>query len=185
MEISSNKFVSLTYDLTVDGEIVDQATAERPLEFIYDAGFLLPSFEENIKGLKAGDDFDFKLDAENGYGRIIEEAVIDLPKSTFMVDGKIEDGMLVSGNRIPVMDNQGNQMVGLVTDVKDEYVVMDFNHPMAGKNLHFKGKIMEVREATDVNKANFMGLGGGGCGCGCDESDCSDSDCGCGENKCS
>ncbi|MCC8089323.1 MAG: peptidylprolyl isomerase [Rikenellaceae bacterium] len=191
MKISSNTFVSLTYDLTVDGELVDQATTERPLEFIYGAGFLLPSFEENIKDLEAGDEFDFKLDAENAYGVVIDEAVVELPKSTFVVDGKIEEGMLENGNRIPMMNNQGNQMVGVVQEVKDDVVVMDFNHPLAGKELNFKGKIVSVREATDVDRAKFMGLGGG-CDCGCEDNDCScddnsscGSDCGCSDEKCS
>lgn len=178
MKIASNTHVALTYELMVDGEMVDQATVERPLEFIYDAGFLLPAFEQNIKDLKAGDAFEFKLDAENGYGQVMAEAVIELPKTVFMVDGKIEEGMLEVGAAIPMMDNQGNQMVGKVAEVKDETVMMDFNHPLAGKELNFKGKVEEVREVTDVDRAKYMGLGGG-CGCGCGESQegCECDDC--------
>ena len=167
MKIDSNKHVSLTYELKVDGEVVDQATIERPLEFIYDAGFLLPGFEEKIKGLKAGDNFEFVLDAKNGYGETMPEAVIELPKTAFMVDGKVEDGMLEVGNTIPMMDNQGNQLMGMVSQVNDDTVLMDFNHPLAGQDLHFSGKVEEVREATDVDRAKYMGMGGGGCGCGC------------------
>ena len=167
MKIAPNTHVSLTYQLMVDGQLVDQATVEKPLEFIYDAGFLLPAFEQNIKDLEAGHTFEFKLDAGNGYGEVMPEAVIELPKSAFMVDGKIEDGMLEVGNQIPMMDNQGHQMVGLVAEVKDDTVMMDFNHPLAGKDLHFNGKIEEVREVTDVDRAKYMGMGGGGCSCGC------------------
>jgi FKBP-type peptidyl-prolyl cis-trans isomerase SlyD len=181
MKIAPNTHVSLTYQLMVDGELVDQATTDRPLEFLYDAGFLLPAFEENIKDLKAGDKFEFVLDAANGYGEVMPEAVIELPKTAFMVDGKIEEGMLEVGNTIPMMDNQGHQMMGLVTEVKDDTVMMDFNHPLAGKELHFSGTVEEVREATDVDRAKFMGLGGGcSCGCGEDHENCgNDCDCGC------
>lgn len=188
MKIGNNAFVALSYDLIVEGEIVDKATAEKPLEFIYDAGFLLPSFEENIKDLKAGDSFAFTLKAADAYGEIMPEAVVELPKSVFMVDGAIEEGMLELGNQIPMMDNQGNQMIGKVVGVTDEMVKMDFNHPLAGKTLNFAGKIESVREVTDVDRAKFMGMGGG-CGCGdsaCSDScDCSDTDakaagCGCG-----
>ena len=177
MKIAPNTHVALTYQLLVDGELVDQATVERPLEFIYDAGFLLPAFEKNIKDLEAGHTFEFKLDAANGYGETMPEAVIELPKTAFMVDGKVEDGMLEVGNTIPMMDNQGHQMIGTVTEVHPESVMMDFNHPLAGKELHFSGKVEEVREVTDVDRAKYMGMGGGGCSCGCGDDhgeDCGD-----------
>ncbi|MDL2230591.1 FKBP-type peptidyl-prolyl cis-trans isomerase [Alistipes sp. OttesenSCG-928-L06] len=182
MKIAPNTHVALTYQLMVDGELVDQATAERPLEFIYDAGFLLPAFEQNIKDLEAGQTFEFKLDAANGYGEVMPEAVIELPKTAFMVDGKIEDGMLEVGNSIPMMDNQGHQMVGVVKEVTPESVMMDFNHPLAGKELNFSGKVEEVREVTDVDRAKYMGMGGGcSCGCGDDHGDgnCDGCDGGC------
>ena len=180
MKTGENRYVSLAYDLKAGGEIADRATAEKPLEFIYGLGMLLPSFEENIKGLGVGDKFDFKLKAADAYGDRVAEAVIDLPKSVFMVEGDIDNDMLTVGNHIPMMDNQGNQMIGTVVSVGDESVTMDFNHPMAGKDLHFTGEIVGVREATDVDKAKFMGLGGG-CSCGCNDQDC-DQDCNCGDD---
>ncbi len=184
MKIGSNAYVTLTYELKVDGETVDTATVEKPLEFIYDAGFLLPGFEQNIKDYAKGDRFDFKLDPESGYGNIMPEAVVELPKTAFMMDGKIEEGMLEAGNQIPMQDNQGHQMVGTVAEVKGDTVVMDFNHPLAGKELHFTGKIEDVREATDVDRAKFSGLGGGGCGCGCSDGECGDEDCSSGSCGC-
>ena len=175
MKIAPNTHVALTYQLMVDGELVDQATVERPLEFIYDAGFLLPAFEEKLKDLEKGHTFEFKLDAANGYGEVMPEAVIELPKTAFMVDGKIDDEMLQVGNTIPMMDNQGHQMIGMVTEVEPEFVMMDFNHPLAGKELHFSGKVEEVREVTDVDRAKYMGMGGGGgCSCGHDHGGCDD-----------
>jgi FKBP-type peptidyl-prolyl cis-trans isomerase SlyD len=168
MKIAPNTHVSLTYKLLVDGQIADEAKADRPLEFIYGAGFLLPAFEEQIKNLKKGDTFEFVLDAANGYGELMPEAVIELPKTVFMVDGKIDEEMLTPGNAIPMMDNQGHQMMGMVTEVRPESVMMDFNHPLAGKELHFSGAVEEVREVTDVDRAKYMGLGGGGCSCGHD-----------------
>lgn len=79
---------------------------------------------------------------------MIPDAVVELPKEVFMVDGKIEDGMLEIGNQLPRADNQGNRLVGVVKAVGDDSVTMDFNHPMAGKALEFSGTIVEVREAT-------------------------------------
>jgi FKBP-type peptidyl-prolyl cis-trans isomerase SlyD len=180
MKIAPNTHVALTYRLLVDGELVDQATVDQPLEFIYDAGFLLPAFEQNIKDLQAGQTFEFKLDAANGYGEVMPEAVIELPKTAFMVDGKVDEDMLQTGNTIPMMDNQGHQMMGMVTEVRPDSILMDFNHPLAGKDLHFSGKVEEVREVTDVDRAKYMGLGGGGCSCGCggdhEHGNCGDCD---------
>ncbi len=89
-----------------------------------------------------------RLDAANAYGEVIPDAVVELPKEVFMVDGKIEDGMLEIGNQLPMSDNQGNRLVGVVKAVGNDSVTMDFNHPMAGKALEFSGTIVEVREAT-------------------------------------
>lgn len=180
MKIGEKTFVSLTYTLKVGGEIVDATTAERPLEFVYGAGFLLPKFEEHINGLKAGDKFEFTLSPADGYGETIAEAIVELPKSVFMVDGNIEDGLLVVGNQIPMSTADGQHLIGVVKEVADETVKMDFNHPMAGKTLDFSGEIVGVREATDADMMQGMG---GGCNCGdgdCADGNCGDGGCGCG-----
>jgi len=64
------------------------------------------------------------------------------------VDGKLQEEMLYEGNSIPMMDEQGNKLTGVITSVQDDQVVMDFNHPLAGMNLYFKGEVIEVRDAT-------------------------------------
>ena len=138
----------------MDGETVETVTAERPLQFVYGAGFMLPAFEAQLEGKQAGDEFAFRLEAQEAYGEMTPDAVVELPKEVFMIDGKIQDG---------------NRLVGVVKEVKDASVTMDFNHPMAGKALDFTGKIVEVREATPADM--MMGHHAGGCGC----------DCGCGE----
>lgn len=180
MKISENKFVSLAYTLTVDGQVADQATAERPLEFVYGVGMLLPKFEEFIAGKEAGDKFEFVLTPAEGYGEINPQAVVNLPKDVFMVDGAIPDDMLVVGNVLPMADQAGNRLMGTIKAVNDAEVTMDFNHPMAGKTLNFTGDIIGVREA----KPEDMMPMGGGCGCGgdcgdgCEGGDCGDGGCG-------
>ncbi|MCG8411931.1 MAG: peptidylprolyl isomerase [Bacteroidales bacterium] len=151
MTISKDKVVTLVYQLKVDnsnGEIVETVEKDKPFVFLYGAGLMLPKFEENLNNLKAGDDFEFVLKSEEAYGLASEEAVMELPKNIFEVDGKIEEGLLKEGNVIPMQNNEGNKFNGLVIEIKDETVTMDFNHPLAGDDLHFKGNILEVREAT-------------------------------------
>lgn len=152
MIISNNKVVSLTYELKLDnaqGEIVEVTSSDSPLVFLYGAGNMLPKFEENLANLKLNDNFEFTLVAEDAYGPLISEAVIDLPIDVFMVEGKIDPEMLRIGNVIPMQDNQGNPLEGLVIGVDEASVKMDFNHPMAGKTLYFTGTIIDLRDATE------------------------------------
>lgn len=177
MKISDDKVVSLIYTLTVDGEVADQTTKENPLEFIFGMGYLLPKFEENIKELKAGDGFEFHLTATEGYGETDPNAIVELPKNIFEVDGALREDLLIPGNVIPMMNAHGGVMPGTVIEVLPEVVVMDFNHRMAGKELDFKGTILNVREATEAELTNGLHGERGGC----DPNSCSSCGGGCGE----
>jgi len=148
MVISNEKVVSLTYQLKVDGKEVETVKEDKPLVFLYGAGQMLPKFEENLKGLKAGDEFKFDIACDDAYGQATDEAVIDLPKNIFEVEGKIDEGLLQEGNVIPMQNNEGQKFNGVVMEVKDDAVKLDFNHPLAGDDLSFTGKVLEVRDAT-------------------------------------
>jgi len=148
MKIESQHVVSLTYDLYVNQEdgteaLVESATQEQPLTFLYGAGQMLPKFEEHLSTLSTGDDFDFKLSAEDAYGEYNDEAVANLPKEMF-------DGTDIPevGAVLPLQDNQGNRFQGQVVSVVEDSVIVDLNHPMAGQALHFKGGIINVRPAN-------------------------------------
>jgi FKBP-type peptidyl-prolyl cis-trans isomerase SlyD len=166
MKVENGKMVSVDYKLTVDGQVADQATAEAPLKFVYGIGMLLPKFEEYLLGLEPGDKYSFTLSPEEGYGVSNPQMVIDVPKAAFEIEGQIEEGLLTIGNRIPMMTQMGQPIVGVVVEVTDEAVKMDFNHPMADKTLNFEGEVVDVHEATDEDYPHS-------CGCGCGE------DCGC------
>jgi FKBP-type peptidyl-prolyl cis-trans isomerase SlyD len=194
MKITANKSVSAEYELFVDGEnageleLMERATAEKPLSFIYGVGMMLPKFEENLFGLAVGDKFDFVINAEEGYGLYEDENVIDLDKSIFVVDGKFDDSVIFAGNVVPLMDSEGHRINAQVVEVTDTHVKVDLNHPLAGENLHFKGSVLEVRDASEKELA---ALYGGGCGCGsggcgsedCGSGGCGSGDCGCDDEK--
>ncbi len=151
MNIEKNKVVSVTYDLRTENhesEIVESATAENPLKFIYGAGMMLPKFEENLSEKTKGDSFQFMLKADDAYGQASPENLIEMPKSSFVVDGKLAEDMLVVGNLIPLQDQEGHRFDGVIVEILDETVKLDFNHPMAGQDLYFTGKILEIRDAT-------------------------------------
>lgn len=162
--ISKNKVVRLTYELRDAGNdtLIEKVEKEQPFTFLYGVGGLVEEFETNLANLKVGDSFDFKIKSENAYGAIDETAVVDIPKEAFMIDGKLQDDMLEVGNVLPMRDNDGNFLQGRITGLTDSAVLMDFNHPLAGKDLHFKGEILEVRAATaeEIDHGHVHGEGG-------------------------
>lgn len=162
MKIEKNTVPSISYELTVEGEVVDTATNESPLTFLFGAGNLLPEFENNINGLEKGADFSFELSPENGYGEFNAEAIVELPVDTFKVEGEIQKDLLVVGNTVPMQDQNGNPLQGVIQEVTDLAVKMDFNHPLAGKTLNFSGKIESVREAEkeEIEHGHAHGPGG-------------------------
>ena len=171
--------VGVDYKLTVDGQIADQSRPGQPLEFIFGTGMLLPKFEEAILGKEPGDKVAFTLEPKDGYGEVVAEAVVELPKTIFMVDGKLAEDILFVGSQVPMSDQQGNRMMGVVKEVGDQTVKMDFNHPMAGKTLNFEVEVVTVRDVTPEDLAGKCGCGDCGCGddCNCEEG--SHDDCGC------
>ena len=176
MTIQDEKVVSLSYTLLVDGEVKDSATEENPLEFIYGLGYLLPKFEEYLLGKEVGDTFEFVLSPEEGYGVYDNQAVIDLPKHIFEIDGKIQEQLLIPGQVIPMMNQAGGGISREVVEVSADSVKMDVNHDLAGKELHFTGKVTAIRDATEKELTDGLhgeraakGCGGNcsSCGSGC------------------
>lgn len=189
-EIGKYSMVTLSYDLRIDdenGEVIEQATDTQPLEFLYGAGVMLPKFESQLAGLREGSPFTIRLSKTEAYGEVNQDAVVDLPKHVFLVNGNFDDELIKVGNTVPMMSSNGQRLNGLVLEVGDENIKMDFNHPLAGEDLFFAGKVLGVRQASDEEVAQILsgggscGCGSGGCGSGCDDDSCStDSGGGCG-----
>ena len=202
MKIEKNKAVSLAYKLEVEGAIADQAGKDQPLEYVHGHGMLLPRFEQEVEGKEPGETFEFTLSPEEGYGEYKLEYKFDIPKEAFMSDGVLQEQFLQVGAIVPMLDGRGNVVRGTVAAVGAEKVTMDFNHPMAGKTLHFTGEVVDVREAPAEEEHHCPhGKGKGKChkhegeehecchgegechkdggDCNCDgDCDC-DGDCGC------
>lgn len=179
MVVSQNKVVSLSYELrlsSISGEIIESVDRNSPLTFLFGTGSLLPKFEDNLAGLKVGDQFDFNLISEDAYGDFDENSIVKIPAHVFQVDGKIDDELVKIGNKIPMQDNNGNHLTGVVKAFDAESVTMDFNHPLAGQHLFFKGEITELRQATEDELSHghlHQSAGCEGCSsCGTDEGGC-------------
>jgi FKBP-type peptidyl-prolyl cis-trans isomerase SlyD len=152
MKIEKNKMVSLIYELrenNQEGKIIEALETKNPLTFIFGTGRLLPEFESNISLLSKGDTFTFSLNSESAYGERREDMIINVPVTVFEKDGKIDNEICRTGNEVPMIDSEGHPITGVICEIGDSYVKMDFNHPMAGINLFFSGKVIDVRIATD------------------------------------
>jgi FKBP-type peptidyl-prolyl cis-trans isomerase SlyD len=188
MTVAKDKMVSVTYELKLDGkdgDVFEKAGKDSPLVFLYGSGMMLPAFENGLVDKKINDTFEITIAAADAYGEVNEEAIVDLPKHIFMVDGKIDDQLITPGNSVPMMSTSGQRMEGLVVSVDENTVQMDFNHPLAGEDLYFTGEILEVRDATpeELNAAynSGCGCGSGDCGSCGDENNLE----GCGSGSCS
>jgi FKBP-type peptidyl-prolyl cis-trans isomerase SlyD len=152
MFIEKNKVVSLTYVLRFDnaeGDIIEEIDVMDPEIVLIGHENLFEKFEEKIQNLKAGDTFEFILNPEDAYGEYDDEKIVDLPKENFMIDGEFDEEMVYEGAIIPMEDEENDiHAEAIVIEIDDENVKLDFNHPLAGETLHFKGNILMVREAT-------------------------------------
>ncbi len=151
MKIENNTVVSVNYLLTKKdtGEKIEETSKEHPFVFIFGTGGLLEDFETNLHNKKAGDTFDFFIDHKRGYGVRDETFLANVPMEAFLgEDGKFDDENIKVGATLPMVDNEGAPLHGTVLEITDKHVRMDFNHPLASQDLHFKGEILEVRPAT-------------------------------------
>jgi len=169
MTIDKHKVVSVSYTLYIaddeeKGEEIAEKTKENePFVFLFGMGGVIEDFETNLEGKTVGDTFDFRVDAARGYGDYDDEALVELPIEAFKTeDGMIDFDMLEIGNELPMTDSEGNRMIGVVAEVNEKIVLMDFNHPMAGEDLHFVGVVEAVREATadEIGHGHVHGEGG-------------------------
>lgn len=181
-EIKPGKYVEVTYVLSVgeENEIMEVVPKERPLSFIFGSGMMLEAFEKNIEGLKAGDNFDFIVPQSEAFGEYDDDKIQDIDKSVFTIDGEFDAENVVVGKSFNMTNSEGDVYRGAVIEITDTTVVMDFNHPLAGEELHFIGDVITARTATEDELRPKSSCGG----CGCGDSDCgdhSDGDC-CGTN---
>ncbi|MBK6995076.1 MAG: FKBP-type peptidyl-prolyl cis-trans isomerase [Lewinellaceae bacterium] len=165
MIIEQNKVVAVHYTLnegTAEVQLVESTNGSEPLTFIYGVGMMIPAFEANLTGLSIGDTFAFGIPAAQAYGEYDATALVEVPKQIFEHEGKIPDGLLEIGNVLPLQDQEGNRMQGMVAWVGLDKVKLDFNHPMAGVDLFFTGHVEGVRDAepSELEHGHVHGPGG-------------------------
>ena len=150
MKIEKGKLVSLEYDLYVEdynGELIESIKDNEPAMFLCGEGEMLESFEAKLMGMKAGDKFKFSLSKAEAYGEEEADAFAEFPKEIFLSEENKE--LPEVGEYVPMQDEEGNSFDGIVADITDESLTVDFNHPLAGEDLFFVGKVLKVEEAPE------------------------------------
>ena len=168
-------FLRLSYRLTTidteDGEatLCEEMTEDRPLIFVSGLGVMLEPFEQALTAVDEGAVFDFTIPCAQAFGPWQEDRVIALPREQFLVDGRFDARRVFEGAVIPLQAPDGQLFKGIVLNVDEESVTLDLNHPNAGMDLHYEGRLLTKRAATAEEITQMLRLlsGEGGCGGGC------------------
>lgn len=146
-EVQPGVQVEVAYTLRADGpegEELESCNEEIPFVFTVGQEEALEAFEAALIGKRIGEPFEIHIACDDAYGDETDDAVVALPKSTFMVDGKLDEEVMQAGEVVPMSDDEGQEIVGVVVGVEAEFVHVDFNHPLAGLDLHFEGVVVGI-----------------------------------------
>jgi len=157
MQISKHKAVAIEYTLTNDaGEVLDSSEGQDPLTYLHGVGNLIPGLEEALEGKTSGAELKVTITPDKAYGERIDQLVQKVPRDRFEDSDSLQIGMHFHASH-----DQGETMV-TITELTDEEVTVDGNHPLAGQTLHFDVKVADVRDATEeeIDHGHVHGPGG-------------------------
>lgn len=141
MSVSEGSQVSIEYTLRLDDKtIIDSNVGGAPLTFVHGSHQIIPGLEKSLTGMKVGDKKDVTVKPEDGYGPVDTKALLEVNKD------QVPSESIVIGSNLQGRDNNGNIFTARVTEVRDKTVVLDFNHPLAGKTLYFEVKVLNILE---------------------------------------
>lgn len=143
-KVTDGMVVSLRYVLVADGEEVARVDNDDPMEYLHGAEDILPGLEGALEGKTVGDTFRVTLSPTDAYGDYDEDEIEEIDRDAIPNASELELGMMVE-----VEDEEGYSYMAYVSEINDKVVVLDFNHPLAGKTLTYEGEIISVRPATE------------------------------------
>ena len=141
--VEDDVIVTLSYTVTVDGETVDSSEGDEPIEFIQGKGMVIRGLENGLYGLGAGERRKFTVLSDEGYGEPDPDAIAEVPRGEFPDDIPLEPGV-----DLLLKDEDGDEMEAHIIAVGEDNVTLDFNHPLAGKDLDFNVEVIALRWAT-------------------------------------
>lgn len=141
--IQDNVTVQLEYTLTADGAVVDSTQGRGPFRYVQGRGQIIPGLERQLIGLHVGDEREIMVKPEEGYGPVDPSAFVEVPKDQLPTNVTPTVGLVLRG-----MDPEGRMFRATIHEMKDHTVMLDLNHPLAGKTLFFKIKVVDVAPAS-------------------------------------
>jgi FKBP-type peptidyl-prolyl cis-trans isomerase SlyD len=142
-KVEKDVVVSMEYTLQVDGEEIDSSKGQEPLQFLVGHGNIISGLEREMIGMKVGDSKDVVIQPADAYGEFDEQAFMDVPRSEFPKDMPVQEGLELS-----VKDDSGQSRYARIDAIDGDNVTLNFNHPLAGDELHFNVKVLGLREPT-------------------------------------
>ena len=142
--VQTNVVVSMEYTLRVDDEEIDSSKGQEPLQFLAGHGNIISGLEREMIGMKVGESKDVVIQPADAYGEFDEEAFMAVPRGAFPSDIPVEEGA-----ELTVKDDAGNSRYARIDAVEGDNVTLNFNHPLAGDELHFNVKVVALREPTE------------------------------------
>ena len=143
--VAEDTVVSVHYKLSLEsGDVVDSSQEGEPLNYLHGHGNIVPGLESQLAGRKVGDQFTAEISPEEGYGAHDPERIVRAPRASFPADVELAAGM-----QFHTEDEKGNPLLVQLTEVSEEEVTIDENHPLAGKTLLFEIEIAAIRAATE------------------------------------
>lgn len=137
--IKTGSIVTFHYNLTVNGQVVESTDGKEPLKYMQGQGTIVPGLEKALEGMKVGEEKTISVPPKDAYGELIKEAIQPVPKANFP-----EDFEFVLGSVIQLEDPEGKAYPGIIWDIKEDSVDVNFNHPLAGQILIFEVKILAI-----------------------------------------
>ncbi len=196
MENNTHRLIVVSYELysTENGEeqLIEKTEEQTPMQFYTACEMALPAFEQEVVKYEKGADFEFSLIKEQAYGEYDVKSVLALGKETFSPDGVFDSANIYKDAIVPLQNEEGQRFLGKVLEVSEDKVTIDLNHPLAGKDLLFRGHVIENREASEEEVKNFFeqmhqhhcnGNCGGDCGGDCGSGGNCDGNCSCGGHE--
>lgn len=143
MKVAKGKAVKIHYTLKSEGETIDSTHNDAPMGYLHGHSNLMPGLEDALEGKELGDKFSIELTPDQAFGPHDPQHMREEPKEQFSQIDELTPGM-----HLQVKSEQGVQIATIVK-ISDETVTVDFNHPLAGKTLHFELEVLDVQDATD------------------------------------
>lgn len=147
--ITKDIIVSLDYTLTVDGELVDASEENKPIEFLQGYQNIVPGLEKELYGMAVGDSREIVVAPHEGYGEFDPQAIIQVPRSEFPQNIDLHEGI-----ELELQQPDGQVLHATIADLNPDSVKLDFNHPLAGKELIFRVTVTGLRAASDEEKSH-------------------------------